>query len=59
MLTNSDLPDGISAPEADQFPDPEVAPKAKARSSAASYRKQILADLDKLDRLSMAKARRH
>ncbi len=54
MLTNSDLPDGISAPEADQFPDPEVAPKAKARSFAASYKKQILADLDKLDRQGQA-----
>jgi len=50
MLTNSDLPDEVSAPKADQFPDPEVDPRAKARSFAASYKRAILADLDELDR---------
>ncbi len=53
MLTNSDLPDGVSAPEADQFPDPEVAPRAKARSFAPAYKKKILAEIEGLDRAEL------
>ena len=49
MLINSDLPGGVSPAEAGDFPDPEVAPRAKARSFAASYKKRILAELDELD----------
>lgn len=54
MSSDTEISAGNQVPEPAVIPDPEVVPKAKARSFAPSYKKQILADLDGLDREGQA-----
>jgi len=47
MLLNSSIPTGIDhAGVMSDVPEPEVAPRAKARTFPAAYKKKILTDLE-------------